>query len=303
MTRTEIATQWMINLANDNSHGYDQTNRWGPDYDCASAVITAWETAGVHVKSDNEDNNDSAYLPISFMAHGFSDVIDSATVDVDTGTGLVRGDVLQKYSHGQNDHGHVAMYIGNNQMVHARQNENGGETGGQTGDQGSDPEHEEIVIMGYTNIPYNWDHVLRYTAEVPFDGDPIVQAGQIHANNFIGAGLDPDGHRGPATIAGGIKVLQHALNLDYNAGLTIDGSFGPLTQAALGSHYVSYDETQYLVTAAQILLMLRGFDPNGVESPGHFGGGMLSAVFAFQFLNNLPVTGICDSATFIKLIQ
>lgn len=62
MTRTEIATQWMINLANDNSHGYDQTNRWGSDYDCASAVITAWEIAGVHVKSDNEEYNDSAYL-------------------------------------------------------------------------------------------------------------------------------------------------------------------------------------------------------------------------------------------------
>lgn len=32
--------------AADNSHGYDQANRWGPDYDCSSAVISAWELAG-----------------------------------------------------------------------------------------------------------------------------------------------------------------------------------------------------------------------------------------------------------------
>ena len=32
MSKIESATQWMINLANDDSHGYDQANRWGPDY-------------------------------------------------------------------------------------------------------------------------------------------------------------------------------------------------------------------------------------------------------------------------------
>lgn len=46
MGKIEIATQWMINLANDDTHGYDQAHRWGPDYDCSSAVITAWENAG-----------------------------------------------------------------------------------------------------------------------------------------------------------------------------------------------------------------------------------------------------------------
>ena len=29
MGKIETATQWMIDLANDNSHGYDQTNRCG----------------------------------------------------------------------------------------------------------------------------------------------------------------------------------------------------------------------------------------------------------------------------------
>ena len=52
MGKIENAVQWMINLANDDSHGYDQAHRWGPNYDCASAVISAWEQAGVPVKTN-----------------------------------------------------------------------------------------------------------------------------------------------------------------------------------------------------------------------------------------------------------
>ena len=44
-TIIEAATRAMEELATDDSHGYDQSARWGPDYDCSSAVITAWELA------------------------------------------------------------------------------------------------------------------------------------------------------------------------------------------------------------------------------------------------------------------
>ena len=37
MTKTEKAVTWAIEIANDPAHGYDQDNRWGPDYDCSSA--------------------------------------------------------------------------------------------------------------------------------------------------------------------------------------------------------------------------------------------------------------------------
>ena len=36
MTKTEKAVTWAIKIANDPAHGYDQDNRWGPDYDCSS---------------------------------------------------------------------------------------------------------------------------------------------------------------------------------------------------------------------------------------------------------------------------
>ena len=34
-------------IAADARHGYDQTERWGPDYDCSSLVIHVWRAAGV----------------------------------------------------------------------------------------------------------------------------------------------------------------------------------------------------------------------------------------------------------------
>ena len=80
-------------------------------------------------------------------------------------------------------------------------------------------------------------------------GNTIVRDGQIHANNFSGAGIETDGIRGANTKKAGIKVLQVALNHDYNAGLAVDGIRGAKTDAALGNHYVKYGETQYLVTA------------------------------------------------------
>ena len=34
----EKAVEWAISIANDNSHGYDQAHRDGPDYDCSSLI-------------------------------------------------------------------------------------------------------------------------------------------------------------------------------------------------------------------------------------------------------------------------
>lgn len=74
-----------------------------------------------------------------------------------------------------------------------------------------------------------------------------------------------------------VKVLQHALNLDYDAGLKEDGAFGPKTEKALGSHYVKYGEKQYLVSAAEIICYMSGIDPKGYECPGIYGRGLKAA--------------------------
>lgn len=137
----------------------------------------------------------------------------------------------------------------------------------------------------------------------PPSGNVYIRQGQTAANKFVGAGLTITGVRDAATKKAGIKVLQKAINLDYGAGLAVDGIWGSATEAALGKHYVKSGETQYMVTACQILLLIRGFNPKGVEYPGTFGSGCLAAVKKFQTNMKLPVTGICNAATFIKLAK
>lgn len=144
--KIEAAVNWAIQIANDNSHGYDQANRWGPDYDCSSLLIQAWENAGVPVKSNGATYTGN--MREIFLNCGFTDV--TGQINLATGSGVQRGDILLNIVN------HTAMGIGNGQVVQASQNEFGGTTGGQTGDQTG----EEIWTTGYYNYP--WDCVLRY---------------------------------------------------------------------------------------------------------------------------------------------
>ena len=142
----EDAVEWALGIANDDSHGYDQTNRWGPDYDCSSLVIQAWQNAGVPVKTQGASYTGNMYD--AFIACGFIDV--TSQVNLSSGSGVVRGDVLLNIVN------HTAMSIGNGQIVQASINEHGETTGGQTGDQTG----REIYTRSYYNYP--WDKVLRY---------------------------------------------------------------------------------------------------------------------------------------------
>lgn len=142
----EKAISQMEAWASDPAHGYDQANRWGPDYDCSSAVISAWELAGVPVKTKGATYTGN--MRGVFLRCGFEDV--TAGVDLSTGTGLQRGDVLLNVQH------HTAMYCGNGMEVESSINENGGVTGGQSGDQTG----REFLVRPYRNYP--WNCVLRY---------------------------------------------------------------------------------------------------------------------------------------------
>lgn len=130
----------------------------------------------------------------------------------------------------------------------------------------------------------------------------IVKAGQIHAHNFADAGLVADGIRGNKTKKAGVKVLQTAINLDYKKGIAVDGIWGSGSKAALGNHYVRKGETQYMVTALQILLMLKGYVCQ-LECPGIFGSNLESAVKQYQRDYQLTVDGIVGYNTFMSLIH
>lgn len=148
MNKIEEAIRIAKKIAEDSSHGYDQTNRWGPDYDCSSFLITVWERAGVPVKTNGATYTGNM-LP-AFLSSGFVAVYGE----------VQPGDVFL------NIQNHTAMCVAHGQIIQARSNESGGITGGQTGDQTG----REIGIVPYYDYP--WDFVLRYMGEDTPEEEP-----------------------------------------------------------------------------------------------------------------------------------
>lgn len=211
MTKTETAIRWMEQLAADNSHGYSQANRWGPDYDCSSAVIQAWENAGVPVKTKGATYTGNMYAV--FLSCGFRDI--TSRINLNTGSGLQRGDVLLNHVN------HTAMVTGPGKIVHARSSDGNSMPGDQSGN--------EIRIQNYWNYP--WNAVLRYSEEQNPAGDleeeePAGPKETAYLHLEYGDGLNNPLKR--------VKVLQLLLNLHGGwISLEEDGEFGLLTKAAV----------------------------------------------------------------------
>ena len=210
MNKIDSAVDWAVNVANDDSHGYSQANRWGQDYDCSSFIITAWQQAGVPVKVNGATYTGN--MRAAFLIAGFKDVTPS--VNLATGSGLIRGDVLLNYT------SHTAMYIGDGKLVHARSSEGNNIPGDQNG--------QEIRIQPYFNYP--WDCVLRYPETADDNGKET--------------GLAVDGQCGPMTwealakqmplvkrgsVGWAVAALQAMLNF-LGSDLDVDGDCGKLTE-------------------------------------------------------------------------
>ena len=131
----------MENLCEDNSHGYSQYHRYGPDYDCSSAVIYALEQAGWPMNGALTTDHIRAPL----VAQGWAWLPPSIP--------KVRGDILLS------EENHVAVYVGAGLLAEFAIDEAGGIAGNQPGDQTS----TEAYIHEYYDYP--WDGVLRYTGK------------------------------------------------------------------------------------------------------------------------------------------
>ena len=142
-----------------------------------------------------------------------------------------------------------------------------------------------------------------YDADAPLTVKQAVKAGQAISNIILGTKIAEDGVRGANTEKNAVKILQWAMNKDYNAGLDVDGIFGSKSKKALGDHTVRLNEVQYMVTALEVLLLLAGYNPHGVELPGEFGSGCRKATGQFQRDAKLTVDYIAGKKTFKKLIK
>ena len=205
MTVPEKALSWAKKIAADQSHGYSQQNRFGPDYDCSSLVLSAYKQAGVPI-----DWNVVCYTGNmqNLLQYGFAEKVGSCNLN--TGAGLLPGDILWYHISGTN--GHTALYAGNGQIVHARGQSYGSS---RTGDQGS-----EIAVTAYYRG--KWQHVYRYTGADP-------------AEEHLPGWIDPKEYytvtaRMPlikeGCVGSSVRLWQELI------GVPVDGEFGPVTHGA-----------------------------------------------------------------------
>lgn len=147
--KADIIADFAEKIADDDTHGYSQINRNGsPDYDCSSLSIAAADAAGYHVKQCGATYTGD-------MRDAFSQA-GAVVLPYAPGLSLQRGDILLNERKG-----HAAIYTGNNQLVEATGDENGGITGALSGDQTG----HEIHRRKFYNFPWEW--VLRFESETP----------------------------------------------------------------------------------------------------------------------------------------
>lgn len=162
------AVQFAVDIANDNSHGYDQLYRHGPNYDCSSLVAHALINGGFNILTDTWTGN----LESQLIKCGFKKCSKPWRA----------GDIHlnRKY--------HVVMSIDGNNVVTASINENNKNTGGKTGDQTG----KEIYIRPYYEYRNGWDCHYRYVGNNDTIGYQVGNTYTVCVNN-LNVRTTPDG--------------------------------------------------------------------------------------------------------------
>ena len=204
-TRRDKFVRAAIDIALDDSHGYDQIYRWGErgDYDCSSLTYTAAYLAGYDINRSNPRYTGT--LERDFIAAGWiSQPFDGNLYDMEP------GDVLLNRAN------HVAIAIGNGQLVEAAINEHGDVSGGTPGDQNG----LEVRIAPLYSYP--WDVVLTPPLDYIEIPDPVKRKGELW--EFHGG--DMQLHRLIHNTDGSVTIInkQFELALDLDRGITENGN-------------------------------------------------------------------------------
>lgn len=134
--------QWAIDIANDDSHGYSQCSRNGPDYDCSSLVYYSLINSG-YTQAQLGSSPFATYTMDSILiSNGFEKYAYNEGE-------IQEGDILWRV-------GHTGIYAGNGQVVEALGSGEGNGLCGATGDQSG---NEILVNSNYGNWSYYYRKV------------------------------------------------------------------------------------------------------------------------------------------------
>lgn len=191
--RIELYCIWATSTAWNDEHGYSQSRRWSSDFDCSSFVISALEQAGFSMKKNGASYTGN--MLTALLRCGF-ELVQNNT--------LMRGDILLTHNDKVQ---HTAIYIGNNQIVHARGSNGHPEEGDQTG--------KEICVSDY----YPFEMCFRY---------PHKDITESKVKSMIIIEEISEGSQGRA-----VKSMQTLLNQFGGYFLKVDGVAGSCTITAL----------------------------------------------------------------------
>lgn len=141
--------QWALNIAADNSHGYSQSNRNGPDYDCSSLVYYALKNSGFPVETVSSGAWTVASMDGCINRLGFTKFAITSVAQLQPGDILITSDL-----------GHTEIYIGNGQTVGAHQGSTDGLGMYGNGERQGDQTGNEISV---SNCGNRFSHAWRLT--------------------------------------------------------------------------------------------------------------------------------------------
>lgn len=155
-SRVEKAIEWAISIANDNTHGYSQEGRTGPDYDCSSFVSTAFKNGGFSVSGSLGTGN----MKDSFVKKGF-------TAYKKGSVSLKRGDILLRPATSTRG-GHIELYLGNDKCVAAHSGTTDSRGRYSQGEKKGDQTGKEIEVRSKNACTFcknaDYTYILRYNS-------------------------------------------------------------------------------------------------------------------------------------------
>ena len=210
MSKVDVYTDYMIAIANDNSHGYSQINRGGnPDFDCSSLVGYALAKAGFNVNVNSTTRN----LYEQLKRCGFTSC----------NRPFQKGDIHLAVGH------HVCVSTDSEHIVHASIDEIGTTKGRKAGDQTG----KEICIRKYYTPSYGWSYHLRYNDDKGTVGYTMnllkSEVSNIDVTVFEILMTKLGYYSGNIDTKYGASCVRACKNFQSDYGRTVDGECGKNT--------------------------------------------------------------------------